>query len=95
VELECRSQTDYYGSVYVGSRQELSRIIFDTTVAWTSINLSDAKGQGIEIFSDYNLSQSETAELAADANGDPKEQIFEWHGASLISHVYRDDMCLI
>jgi len=60
VDLDCRSQTEYYGPLYIGSQYIKETVIYDTMSMFTTVNLQDMLAQGF--YSDYDIIQSTTAQ---------------------------------
>jgi len=59
VDLECRSQTNYFGPLYAGSEYEELTVIYDTMSRYTAIALKDA--DGLIGPSYYDVAESDTA----------------------------------
>ena len=71
INLECRSQTEYYGPLYVGSDNERLHMIYDTSSQWTSIALMDTKN--IDMPSMYNIVDSSSAKLVSKTGEDGRQ----------------------
>ena len=59
LKIEVRNKHNYYGQIFVGSKYEEVRIIFDTMSTWTSI--LQTKTSGYTILSNYDQEESRTA----------------------------------
>ena len=58
VAMEVQGNNDYYGPLYVGSNFEYTHVVYDTTSAWTSVNIQGASGA--KMVSDYDTQESIT-----------------------------------
>lgn len=60
VTVEVQDNNDYTGPIYIGSNFVNEKVIYDTMISWTSVNVAGAKGATLP--SKYDERTSNTSE---------------------------------
>jgi hypothetical protein len=101
LQLEVRGSNDYYGHLYTGSEYRETRMIFDTTIPWTTVNTNGIATA--QLVSNYDIEESTTAKpinsktkggSANDAADDLKDTFIKHGTVGFTGNEYRDKMCL-
>lgn len=59
ISLEVRSNSDYFGPLYIGSEYREERVLFDTASSWVTV--SNIRTKNAEIMSNYDIGESTKA----------------------------------
>ena len=96
LQLEVRGSNDYYGHLFTGSEYRETRMIFDTTTPWTTVNTNGIATA--QLVSNYDLEESTSAKPIKGATNNAADDLndtFLKHGTvGFTGNEYRDKMCL-